>query len=317
VTEDGTEAVKWYKKAAEQGDANAQIGLASCYFIGNGVTNDTTEAAKWIQKAAEQGNADAQFRLALCYENEKGVDMNKEEAIKWYQKSATQGFPEAQQACRRLHVEWSVDPATEIKIPNAEKVANLKAKADAIKGETFAFKNLYLGMPLEDAAELVAYYLGKDKQRSGLSIATYADGKWVMGEASGVRITADKDGKVTAFYLPKKCVATLFQANELETKSFIETFQKSYSLPDFDFDIGPVEGFSRNAIVGPMEGIHPLTMKFGQQEKWTATSNKGASVTIYGTITGIDIMEFNMSGTISVIPDGSLLIRKINKAAFD
>ncbi len=52
-------AVKLYRKAAEQGHANAQFCLGCCYFEGKGVEEDKTEAVKWYRKAAEQGYARA------------------------------------------------------------------------------------------------------------------------------------------------------------------------------------------------------------------------------------------------------------------
>ena len=67
VTQDYTEAVKWYRKAAEQGNAQAQCNLGYCYKYGKGVTQDYTEAVKWYRKAAEQGNATAQYNLGSCY----------------------------------------------------------------------------------------------------------------------------------------------------------------------------------------------------------------------------------------------------------
>lgn len=52
-------AVKWYRKAADQGYAKAQTYLADMYEYGKGVTMDTSEAAKWYGKAAKQGDKDA------------------------------------------------------------------------------------------------------------------------------------------------------------------------------------------------------------------------------------------------------------------
>lgn len=49
------------------------------------------EAAKWYLKAAEQGNADAQQRLGDMYEEGLGVEQNDEEAWKWHQKASEQG----------------------------------------------------------------------------------------------------------------------------------------------------------------------------------------------------------------------------------
>ena len=58
-----SEAFKWYRKAAEQGDAGAQYGLGWCYENGSGVDKDLSEAFKWYSKAAKQGHAGAKDRL--------------------------------------------------------------------------------------------------------------------------------------------------------------------------------------------------------------------------------------------------------------
>ena len=97
VTENLTEAVKWYKKAAFQENAKAQYNLGTCYDYGYGVQyEDRKEAVKWYTRAAEQGNADAQNSLGYCYEFGEGVEKNLKEAVKWYTKAAEQGLPIAQ-----------------------------------------------------------------------------------------------------------------------------------------------------------------------------------------------------------------------------
>ena len=58
---DKAEAVKWYRKAAEQGHSDAQNNLGACYDEGDGVAVDKAEAVKWYRKAAEQGHSDAQY----------------------------------------------------------------------------------------------------------------------------------------------------------------------------------------------------------------------------------------------------------------
>jgi len=84
------------KKAAEQGNANAQYNLGVCYAEGKGVKQDYTEAVKWFVKAAGQGNAEAQFNIGFLYERGTGVNKDYTEAIKWYKKAAEQGISEAQ-----------------------------------------------------------------------------------------------------------------------------------------------------------------------------------------------------------------------------
>ena len=58
------EAAKWYRAAAETGDAEAQFCLGRLYARGDGVPQELGEAAKWFEKAAEQGIAAAQVNIA-------------------------------------------------------------------------------------------------------------------------------------------------------------------------------------------------------------------------------------------------------------
>lgn len=64
VPQSDAEAVKWYRKAAEQGYMYGQYNLGGMYEAGLGVPRDDGEAVKWFRKAAEQGHADAQDYLA-------------------------------------------------------------------------------------------------------------------------------------------------------------------------------------------------------------------------------------------------------------
>lgn len=93
VTENLTEAVKWFTKAAEQENAKAEYNLGNCYYYGYGVYKDYGEAEKWYTKAAEQGNAEAQNDLGYYYEIE---ELNPKKAVEWYTKAAEQGLPMAQ-----------------------------------------------------------------------------------------------------------------------------------------------------------------------------------------------------------------------------
>ena len=100
VKEDKAEAMKWYRKAAEQGFALAQDNLGDMYwymyYFGNGVNEDKAEAVKWYRKAAEQGYAGAQSSLGMKYSHGEGVEEDKAEAVKWFRKAAEQGHAKAQ-----------------------------------------------------------------------------------------------------------------------------------------------------------------------------------------------------------------------------
>lgn len=96
VPADDAEAVKWYRKSAEQGYDWAQISLGDMYKNGTGVTQDYTEAIKWYQTSADQGNSYAQNSLGDMYHEGLGVAADDSVAVNWYQKSAEQGYALAQ-----------------------------------------------------------------------------------------------------------------------------------------------------------------------------------------------------------------------------
>ena len=60
VAQDDSAAMKWYRMAADQGDANAQYNLGVMYQNGQGVAQDDSAAIKWFRMAADQGDANAQ-----------------------------------------------------------------------------------------------------------------------------------------------------------------------------------------------------------------------------------------------------------------
>ena len=87
-----SEAVKWFRKAAEQGYAEAQTNLGDMYRKGKGVPQDDSEAIKWYLKATEQGHARAQNNLGVMYKNGYGISQDDSEAVKWFRKVAEQGY---------------------------------------------------------------------------------------------------------------------------------------------------------------------------------------------------------------------------------
>ena len=56
--------IKELKQEAEEGDADAQCFLGLHYYFGYKVERKEKEAIKWFQKAAEQGNLKAQYYLS-------------------------------------------------------------------------------------------------------------------------------------------------------------------------------------------------------------------------------------------------------------
>jgi TPR repeat protein len=83
VPQDGAEAVKWYRRAAEQGHRSARYNLGQMYLFGDGVPQDHAEAVRWLRLAAEQGHPGAQYNLGISYFNGDGVPQDYVSAHKW------------------------------------------------------------------------------------------------------------------------------------------------------------------------------------------------------------------------------------------
>jgi TPR repeat protein len=64
----------WYKKAAANGDKNAQYNLASMYRMGEGVLIDYKLSVDWYRKSALQGYGLAQHNLGIMYDRGIGVE---------------------------------------------------------------------------------------------------------------------------------------------------------------------------------------------------------------------------------------------------
>jgi hypothetical protein len=85
---------------ADEADEAYKTGLR--YYNGDGVKQDFTAAMEWFKKAADQGNAEAQCKIGSMYENGDGVPRDYAEAVKWYRKAADQGNAEAEKNIERL-----------------------------------------------------------------------------------------------------------------------------------------------------------------------------------------------------------------------
>jgi TPR repeat protein len=96
VLQDDAEAVKWYRRAADQGYVLAQGNLGYMFSKGRGVVQNDGEAMKWFWMAAEQGQGSAQYNVGLRYHKGQGVLQDYVEAKRWYRMAAVQGIAQAQ-----------------------------------------------------------------------------------------------------------------------------------------------------------------------------------------------------------------------------
>jgi TPR repeat protein len=80
------------KAAAAKGGVRAQHLLGLMYGKGLGVDKDDKEAVRWYRKAADQGCSVAQYNLGIMYSEGRGdLPKDESEAVKWFRKAAEQG----------------------------------------------------------------------------------------------------------------------------------------------------------------------------------------------------------------------------------
>ena len=66
------------------------------YADGRGVPRDDAQAVRWYRKAADQDYPPAQYSLGVMYANGRGVPRDDSHAMTWYRKAAEQGYVPAQ-----------------------------------------------------------------------------------------------------------------------------------------------------------------------------------------------------------------------------
>jgi TPR repeat protein len=91
------DAIAYYRKAANQGEPDGMVGLASMLAGGEGVKKkDPLEAREWIQKAAELGHVQATNLMAQAYMRaELGIteaETNSATALHWIELAAQQDY---------------------------------------------------------------------------------------------------------------------------------------------------------------------------------------------------------------------------------
>lgn len=96
LMENDAQAAQWLQKAAAQGDSHAQAALGECFSQGKGVPQDDAQAASWYQKSVAQNNPEAMVGLALLYERGRGVAKDGKQAFALLQKAAETGYAEAE-----------------------------------------------------------------------------------------------------------------------------------------------------------------------------------------------------------------------------
>ena len=136
VIQDDTQAIYWYKKAAEQGHDSAQYNLGHKYLEGKGVEKDITKAIAWWKKAAEQQHELAQFNLGRAYYLGIGTQKDEKKSRHWFTQAANNGEVRSIAIIKKMN--WDAPPTETAMVETAmsdkttasKKTATLSDKTD-------------------------------------------------------------------------------------------------------------------------------------------------------------------------------------------
>ena len=97
LKEDQNKGLDYLKKAAQQGNINAEYSLGWLYYNGgNGIEKNYEEALKLFKKASHKGLVAATTMIGFAYRDGKGVEKDDKQARKYFLIAAEKGDPDAQ-----------------------------------------------------------------------------------------------------------------------------------------------------------------------------------------------------------------------------
>jgi hypothetical protein len=145
------------RRAAQDGDTEAQFELGARHAAGDGVALDWVQAASWFRKAAGAGMGRAQHNLGVLYERGRGVEADQREAVRWYERAAAQGFAASQYNLGAAYAR-GIDGAPDL----AQAVAWLERAAEQLPQGNVALAEIFEGDTApggRDLARARAHYL--------------------------------------------------------------------------------------------------------------------------------------------------------------
>ncbi len=131
------EAIAQLKLLAGNSKGAAEVLLGDLHTEGIGVSHNYSLAWDWYKRAAEEGNAEGQYKLATLYVQSLGVPLNPKKARRWLLMAAEQGHSEARAALQRLGIKLPTIKAT----PSEDEEQMAKAQDDGVGNKQDARPN--------------------------------------------------------------------------------------------------------------------------------------------------------------------------------
>jgi TPR repeat protein len=170
-------ATRWFRKAADLGDAEAMLGMSWIYSNGRGIPKDDAQALHWVRMAAERGSTGAMVLLADDYENgNNGIAKDYVKAMRWYQEAVNKGSANAMMDVGELY-----DQGRGVPVDYTEAMKWYHKAAEA--GSGFALWQIgmhyTLGQGVPEDDEQARYWM-KKAVTSGDDIARTAANEWLV-----------------------------------------------------------------------------------------------------------------------------------------
>lgn len=122
-------ALKLFLPLAKRGNSSAQVFVGLTYeqgiADGRGVAKDYAEAVKWFRLAADQGDADGQYSLGISYWMSEGVLQDYAQAHMWFNLAAA-GYDASETEKRATSIRYRDEIATRMtadQIAEAQRLA--------------------------------------------------------------------------------------------------------------------------------------------------------------------------------------------------
>ena len=117
-----SEAVKWYTKAAKQGNEEAMYRLGKCFRDKSSGKRSCRKSFLWYKRAAERGHKEAMEELGFCFQRGIGTKKDLATAAEWYEKA---GMHDKAERLRNGEDESAFDVFPSHPIPCLEEVDGL------------------------------------------------------------------------------------------------------------------------------------------------------------------------------------------------
>lgn len=205
VPRDPMQALYWYKKAADKGNAEAQNEVGYFYNTGLGVQRDPVEAAKWFTRAAGGGSQQGKLNLAVMYLEGIGVRHDVKFGIELLEQLAQKGNARAEDYLGVMYFHGYGVPEDHA---IAEKWFEKSAKGKSSEGE-FALATLYSATPGHEHNFPKAAKLLRKSAHDGYVPAMYSLGILLVNHPE----VAPKPSDEAVFMLERSAEAGTWQSS--------------------------------------------------------------------------------------------------------